>query len=428
MPLTTPIETTEGRPACCAFAAGRMFYGFKNTVYYSQLMEDNSIRNLDKCYQLNDPTSENISDLLATDGGSLQIDNATNITQMKKFQGGIMIYAENGVWFLSGGEGGFSATNFAVTQVTSSGVASPQSVVVVDSTHFYWSEEGVFMISADQFGNPRSQNVVEGTFQTAYNAIPVASKYKAIGAYNRIKKQVEWLYSDDTQEDSAEFKYAFNRSLIWDLRSQGWWPQQFNADLDTSGSPVDSNFLAALVNTKQATEEQDIVYLALRITYAGTQDVLLDIGTKTNTIFQDFGNNYPTAYVDTGYETLQKPSNKKIATYCTTHFLQTEENWVDDGQGGLTLDNQSSCKMRVKWDWNNSDANGRWSPEQQVYRFRRMNFPSEAGEFNSGEAVISTRNKVRGRGNALQFKFEQEPQKDMQILGWTTTYSVKGRM
>lgn len=109
-------------------------------------------------------------------------------------------------------------------------------------------------------------------------------------------------------------------------------------------------------------------------------------------------------------------------------MLQTEQNWVDDGAGGLTLDNPSSCTMRSKWDWNNSSANGRWSPEQQAYRFRRINIPDAAGAFDSGEQVITTRNKILGRGNALQLRFEQSSQKDMKILGYTTTYSVKGKM
>ena len=433
MPLTTPIETTEGRPSCCEYAAGRMFYGFKNTVYFSQVMEGNSISNLNRCYQVNDPTSEQISDLLATDGGTIQIDNAVNIIQMKKFRGGIMVYSTNGVWLLSGGEGGFSATNYSNTQVTNSGLSSPQSVVVVDDAHYFWSDEGVFMIAIDQFGNPRAQSIVEGVFQTEYNQIPLASKKKAVGAYNRIKKQVEWLYNEDTQEGSTEFSYAYNKSLIWDLRSQGWWPQSYNGDMDSSGSPAAANYLTGLVNTRQATEEEDVVYLVADVTYeAGTppsgQNFHLDVATKTNTLFQDFSSDYPTAYIETGYETLGKPSNKKIAPYTTVHFLQTEQNWIDDGAGGLTLDNPSSCTMRSKWDWNNSSTNGRWSPEQQAYRFRRINIPLEAGPYDSGEQVITTRNKILGRGNALQLRFEQSSQKDMKILGYTTTYSVKGKM
>jgi hypothetical protein len=54
--------------------------------------------------------------------------------------------------------------------------------------------------------------------------------------------------------------------------------------------------------------------------------------------------------------------------------------------------------------------------------------PSGAGSFNSGEQVITTKNKMLGRGNALSVRFEQEAGKDMQLLGYTTVYSVKGRM
>ena len=130
----------------------------------------------------------------------------------------------------------------------------------------------------------------------------------------------------------------------------------------------------------------------------------------------------------TGYEALDKPSNIKSAPYVSTHFNQTEENWVADGSGGLMLDLQSGCQMRAKWDWNNSTANGRWSPPQQAYRFRRTFIPTIAEPFDSGESVITTKNKMLGRGKALSIRFEQEAQKDMQIMGYTIQWSVKGKM
>ena len=54
--------------------------------------------------------------------------------------------------------------------------------------------------------------------------------------------------------------------------------------------------------------------------------------------------------------------------------------------------------------------------------------PTGAGVFDSGESVITTKNKMLGRGNALSIRFEQEAGKDMQLLGYTVQFSVKGRM
>ena len=163
-------------------------------------------------------------------------------------------------------------------------------------------------------------------------------------------------------------------------------------------------------------------------TPSATQTYSVDFAYKTDISFQDFSVNYTTAYIETGYETLDKPANSKTSPSMYLHFKQTEENYVADGSGGLTLDLQSGCQLRSKWDWNDSTANGRWGPNQQAYKFRRMYIPDVAGPFLSGETVISTRLKVLGRGKALSLRFEQEANKDMQLLGYTTLYSVKGRM
>lgn len=425
MALTTPIETIDERPTCCGYTSGRLFYGLKNNVYYSQVLEGESIDKLGFCYQLNDPTSKELSDLLDTDGGTIQIDNATDVVQITKFRGGVMIYCKNGVWLLSGPDSGFTATNFSLEQITNAGCISPESVVVAGDVHYYWSVEGIFAISINEFGTPEATSVVEGTMQSFYNDIPYISKEKATGSYNRIKKQVEWFYCSDTQTGSTEYKYAYDQSLLLDLREGGLWPQEYNATL-TEGL---GKFIASSVKTTVGTEEYDVVPVVI-VTGppSSTQNYSIDFGRKVDTDFQDWGSSYPTAYIESGHETLDKPSNKKAVPYTTVHFLQTEENWVSDGAGGFELDKPSGCQMRAKWDWNNSSANGRWSPAQQAYRFRRTYTPSGAGVFDSGEQVITTKNKVLGRGKALSLRFEQEAGKDMQLLGYTNQFSIKGKM
>lgn len=425
MALTNPQETLDDRPSCCEYAAGRVFYGFRNNIYYSQVMEGESIDKLSRCYQANDPTAEQLSDVLATDGGTIQINNASSINQIKNFRNGVLIYAQNGVWYLSGPETGFKATNFSLDQVSSSGCLSPESVVVVEDTQYYWSSEGIFQVAINQFGKAEATNIVQPTVQSYYSAIGAVERSKSYGVYNRIKKQVEWHYPSLPQTGTTDYREAKDKSLLLDLRTGGIWPQTYNGTLTESVG----QFIACPVNTTLANEKSDSVMVVIDLgALTTTQDYSVDFGTKTNVDFKDLGSDYTTAYIETGYETLDKPSNKKVAPYITTHFKQTEENWADDGLGGLKLDLQSGCQMRAKWDWNNSAANGRWSPAQQAYKFRRVNVPDVAGPFDSGESVITTKSKMLGRGNALSIRFEQEPNKDMKLLGYTVQYNVKGRM
>lgn len=425
MALVDPIETIDERPTCCTYTAGRVFYGMKNSLYFSQVMEGESVDFLNRCFQRNDPTAEQLSDLLATDGGVLQINEAVNIMQVEAFNNGVVVYAQNGIWYVSGPDTGFTATNHFREQISHAGVASPQSVVAVEDVHYFWSQEGVFTIANNQYGKAEAKNIIEGTMQTYYNNISLLSKQKSSGTYNKIKKQIEWLYSSGDQSTATSYKYAHNRSLILDLRSGGMWPQEYNSSLTEELG----DFLVDAVRTNKSTVDNEVAFLTIKTgTPSTTQTYSMDFAFKTSASFQDFSTNYTTAYMETGYETLNKPSNKKTAPYVVTHFNQTEENFVADGSGGFKLDKQSGCQMRAKWDWNNSSANGRWSPSQQAYRFRRLFVPTGAGAFDSGESVVTTKSKILGRGKALSLRFEQEANKDMQLMGYTLQWSIKGKM
>jgi hypothetical protein len=73
----------------------------------------------------------------------------------------------------------------------------------------------------------------------------------------------------------------------------------------------------------------------------------------------------------------------------------------------------SSLKMQAKWDWANTSASNKYSTEVQVYRNTRPN-PATA----SGFPIIVTKNKVRGKGRALQLRFTSEAGKDAELVGW----------
>ena len=421
MALTEATEVTLERPTCCAYAAGRVFYGMKNSLYYSQLIEGESIDFLHRCYSKNDPTAEQLSDILDTDGGVIQIDEAINIKQVSPYSNGVLVYAENGLWYIGGPETGFTATNFSRNLVSTAGISSPQSVITVEGDQFYWSPEGIYRVSTNQFGQVNAESIIEGTLQTFYNDIPLLAKERVSGVYNKISKQVEWFYASAT----TDYKHAHDISLVLDLRTGGLWPQSYNSILDEG----QGQFIVGGISTKRSTETKEVAYLVIDTSLVtATQDYRVDFGFKDDRAFNDFNLSYPIAYIETGYESLDKPSNTKSAPMTGVHFLQTEESFIDDGSGGLVLDFQSSCKLSAKWDANSSNINGRWSAPQQAYRFRRTFVPDVAGPFLSGETIIATRMKVLGRGKILSLRFEQEVGKDMKILGYSTVYGMKGRM
>lgn len=73
----------------------------------------------------------------------------------------------------------------------------------------------------------------------------------------------------------------------------------------------------------------------------------------------------------------------------------------------------SSLKMQARWDWANASSSQKFSQEVQVYRNVRPNSGSAAGF-----PIVVTKNKVRGKGRALQLRFSSESGKDAEIVGW----------
>ena len=422
-------EVILERPVSSVFAAGRVFYLANTIVYYSQTLEGSSIALLSQCYSKNDPTAEHVSDLLATDGGTIPINGATKGVSIKEVSGGVVVFCRNGVWSIGGPSTGFSATEFSVTQISSDGCVSAEAIVQVGDITYYWSEDKIHIIQKNEFGTLQVTSLIDESIETLYTSIPLAAKKRSNGFYNKNRSEIEWFYSALTEEAWPSLVNAHDRSIVLNLKTGGFFLHTFNGlteELSLGGATGD--MLVGGIDLSRIRDDS-AAFIGASLSQSGLDTTYkITVGRRDDINFQDFGVNYPTAYVETGYETLAKPSNKKVAPYITTHFAKTEQNWVADGSGGFALDLQSGCQMRAKWDWNDSSTNGRWAPAQQVYRFRRTNIPSGAGAFDSGETVISTKNKMLGRGNALSVRFEQEAGKDMQLLGYTVQWSVKGRM
>jgi len=77
----------------------------------------------------------------------------------------------------------------------------------------------------------------------------------------------------------------------------------------------------------------------------------------------------------------------------------------------------SSCIVQAQWEWNTSNDSNRWGREFQAYRYRQ-NVELGVTTLSYGYSVITTRNKLRGKGRALSLKFRTEPFKNLILLGW----------
>ena len=441
-----PIEIVPERPSSVCFAFGRAFYVCRDTVYYSQLLDNK--RKAGFCYQEADPTSEEISDLIDTDGGVIPIPEMKRGVKLVAMANGVLVFSPNGVWSIQGTTNGFTASDISVSVISKVGVDSPESVVQADTQIFWWSKVGIqaFSQKSGAFGPIEGAfdkvNISEETIQTFFNeSISADAKPFVKGIFDPSTNTVHWLF----KEGPLVHQNYYNRILNFDLTLQAFYPWTFsgtgayiigaflapNLSLAVSSEAVVENNVPVADGANEVVanlfiEEYRPTFLKFVCAVGGNS---LTIGQISNGEFVDWelynGTGYTyNSFIESGYELLGDAMRKKQAPYVYTYLRRTETTYVLSGTD-YTVDRPSSCKMQVKWDWSNSQISNKWSSQYEVYRHTRFpNFTEEDLTFDSGYPIVVTRHKVRGSGRSIQFRFEgSERGKDFDLLGWAVSYT-----
>jgi len=457
---TYPVDTTQALPVdketgsftTVAFYAGRVFYSgvksaiidpdpkspnYSGYVFYSQTMLNDD--KLGRCYQEADPTSDEISDIIGTDGGTIHIAEAINITALVATKSALLVFAENGIWMVSGGQANFSATDYQLSKISSIGTKNKGSIVTVNSEVYYWAKGGIFRIVYDDAdGGLKSENLSLTSIQTLYNQIGDQAKYSCRGKFEEKQNTIRWLYNDSPTYAGQS---NYNRELVLDLTLGAFYTNTIDntytyiAELVripdyAESTAVDEVLIGndpVLVGTDEVVvnitditfRESPISYLAVDANYNFT------IAKYKDTTFHDWtiatgGTNY-SSYLVTGYEIFGEIMRKKYAPYIMFYFDRTE-NGFTEVTGTLKLANPSSCLVQAQWNWTDSANSGKWGNQFQAYRLTRNYIPTGVADtFDYGDRVIVTKNKLRGSGRALSLKIQSEEGKDMKLLGWGLT-------
>ena len=453
-------ENTATRPAAVAFFAGRGFWGGppedkqSGHIYFSQIIEDEAKIGL--CYQDADPTSENVSDLIDTDGGVIIIPDSGNIKAMVTTGSSLLVFADNGLWSIQGSAGqGFTPTDYAVTKVSDIGLVGARTLTLVDGTPVWWSKKGIYTIGRnDVTDRLEARSLTEQTIQTFYDEdIEANSKRHAQGSYDPETGKVFWFYNKNG--NNTNYRYKYERALVFDTRISGFYPYKIS-ELD-----VDSPYIAGCIPLPEAvkTLESEVVTEAStgltvldddnEIVEADEESTTDQIQTKfltivpgigvsewTYSLFNDHdfvdweqkdgtGANFD-SFFETGYLLEGDVINDKQATYITCFLRKTETDYRNDGTGTYILHRPSSCYMQAKWEWADNSNSSRWGRRQQVYRILKTynNTPTTL-DFDNGFPVVVTRNKVRGQGRSLHLRYDSEDGKDFDLYGWATNYSIE---
>lgn len=453
---TLGSDSEQGRITTVAAYSGRIFYSGVNSivigsdekspnyssyVFFSQVAVANDV--LGKCYQEADPTNPEINEIVATDGGTIQIPEVTKVVKLLSTRTSLIVFAQNGVWEIFGDTGGFNATSYQVSKISSIGTESGKSIVEFNQGVAYWSKAGIFLLTQDPIsGRYQAENLTIQTIQSFYNNLTSAARDNVKGFYDEQENRIRWLYNDEEDYSNSNYPNNYNRELILDLTLKSFYPNTIGELEGTSPFVCDYIELPKYISSTS----NNPAYVGIDPVLVGAESVYVDLKTFNNrssqfsfltlmgtdftvsqyinTAFMDWksvdnvGIDY-SSYIVTGYELFGDILRRKQIPYLIMCLERTEDGFSLDGDGNLIPDNPSACLVQAQWNWATSANSGKWGTQFQAYRFKRDYIPSgSADTFNYGESVIVTKNKLRGSGKALSLKIQSSAGKDMRVLGW----------
>ena len=443
--IQTEVETS--RFSTITVYMGRVFFAGLGSgvnagkILYSRLVESikasSDCTALGECFQQNDPTSEFFSDLLETDGGVIHIPDAYNIKKLYTHNQFLYVFAENGVWVISGPNDTFSPTSYYVSKVSNVGIYSTGSFVSAEGVPFWWSKYGIHSFSYDETsGFPLEQNLSISTVQSFWDQLDSNAKLNVTSAYDRINKQIFWMYPNN---DEVKLNKR-NNILILDIPLQSFYPwniannsnyamglyffdsygsESFGDPLVTSGGlSITTSSLDEVTVTRYSTLSSSNTRLGV-LTFTSDK---LTISLFSSKSFLDWGTDDYESYVVTGYNFGGDLLLKKSAPYITVLCRSTEEGYGPAPDYDVI--NPSGLFMEAYWDFKDYP-----SSTQQVYRIKPTPVFDQGDLTDNGQnrTVVTSRLKVRGSGRSFRLKFKAEEGKNFVLLGYSVLVGANAR-
>lgn len=441
------FEGTTGGCTTVAEYAGRVWYaGFSgdtagstlrmsSKILYSQTDNDN----LTSCYQEADPTSKSDSALVDTDGGWVSIDAIDEVVKLVPTDTALVVFATNGVWAIAGIDGNtFAPTSSMVIKVTDKGPLNAENIVQVDADIFFWAKDGLYQLQSAGFASFNLIPMTKATINTLVLELNEEDFLGMSGAYDERLDRLVWIIDGDG--DVTE-----RRELVFHLAFQSFTTNTFYKGYGVTGSKEavavvkTPQFISSVINDNVVEGNDNIIegadnivingsardgkpsriaYLSLREASDATYVFFSDLARDD---FTDWGLVDAPAHLLTGYVTGGDTSRQKQVPSLTVHCNRTETEATEEG-----VMNESSCLVQSQWEWTNDPFANKWSPEIQAYRLPRPQIRGIGQPVAEGIQVVTTRNKLRGRGRTVSLMFSTEAEKDCQLLGWSMIASANG--
>lgn len=423
----TDLAIPSDRVSTSAFYAGRVFYSSLNNagqgskIFFSQIIERKEEYGF--CFQTNDPTSEQLFDLLPSDGGVININEAGTILKMIPALNSLLVFASNGIWAITGSQGtGFSANDYAVNKISSITNISHGSFVDVEGVPFWWNLEGIYTVEVNPQSNSiRVVSISRSTVDTYYNTIPVKSKQFAKGCYDPLEKTIKWIFSS---VDPSRFSdnYLYDSVLTFNTLTQAFYPWTVATDNVKIVSIVDVIGLGGAYEQETVQDsgvdvvdsgDTVITFLAANTGISSTVKYLVAY-TQGGTDYITFAECWDGNNVDWfDYDTV----GEDFASYFVTGYAVRGQGVTRFQHNYLQLYSasavNSSFKVKGQWNFSISPNSGKWSTQQICSIVADGNY-----------SYKTNRLKIRGRGLACQFRIENNGTDPFNLVGWSAMEAI----
>lgn len=430
MSTVTPIPNSpysNHRPEDICFFAGRLWYALDGRILYSQIIaEDTTLA--EKCYQAADPTSEDVSDPIDTDGGVMNIQQCGKILRLAPLGNGLCVFGDKGVVaILPGNATGFTPTSYYQQVVSSVGTVSKRAVISVGDAIYYWSALGIYKVGFNENGQLVAENISFNTIHTFFKNLSPVSIQNCVAKLNSIKNDIHFMYP--THEDSPK---QLDAVLKYNVITNTWTPRDVPLTELSSPFIVDAVEIRNPINTEpkaivesegdtvladgvvveiKKKDEDYIGFDSLSYLTVDGNSMCVTFANCTNIEHKDWtvgdvkSNGYDyKSYLITHPIVFQDIYLNKQSPYITTTYRRSEE-------GALF---KSGCFMSARWNWAFSASAYNWDSKQQTYRLP-VDQVYRPKEFDEYREFVMTKTRVRGSGKSLQLRFESDGNKDFRL-------------
>lgn len=437
------------------FSSGRLWlsglHNQTNTIFFSQTITED-IQST-RMYQFADPFNADDNLLVDTDGGTIEIKGAEIILGLAEIGQGVVVLANNGIWFIQGSSGGFLATDYSVDKISSEGCIGQSCFVEVESGLVFFSNTAAYAITFGDIATLPQIQKISDRIDSFYTSIPVTSKVTGMCHYNKEKKQVFFFTNFNSSTWLEQYTQleqpALNRDiLVYDVSLNSWF--KYSLEEDTNGSkvaisdvftiPSGQEELVSVVDESEVqVVDESSEEVAVISTTAKTINTILVV-SKVN------GNNADIAFVKMDSDgttdfSLGTSDSYSFEAELKTHpiifndlrhrkytpnlvflFERMEQGIIDETTNEDVY--PGGCLLRVSRDFAVNSKAFRFGESRQVYFPNRFTTSYHDGS-DPGIDHIWYKTRLRGSSKAVQFRIIKDGSKDFKLIGMqlTTNYS-----